>query len=283
MRTTDPLADALDQSSTIADREALTGLSVAELQRTVSTLRRTTSSLIGVLAIGAGGVMLLSWGALPALTAPAAWWVGPLVLVLGAMAGILTLAIPGALATRAALAGRTRAFWWASSVLTWGLRFGFLATIAALVDRQWMIVALSTLGLVMAERLSVSENERLLLTALAAEAGDRRVPTSANIARLVRYRQALGITGPGSVSGLSGVTLNAASVGYAVSGLGLGIIAATVPALGVVAVVTASAIEWNEAALLRSGDELRYQRNQRATASLFALLAAIGWAVTATL
>lgn len=282
MRDTDPLEQALDQSSTLADREALTGLSAAELERTVSTLRRTTSTLIGVLGIAAAGALWLSWGGLPTVAEPAVWWWGPLVLIVAALAGVASLAIPGALATQLALAGRTRAFWFVSSVLTWGLRFGFLATIAALVDRQWAIVALATLGLVMAERLSVSVNERLLLTALTTSGG-RRILTSANIAELVRYRRALGITGPASVSGLSGATLNAASVGYAASGLGLGVIAATVPALGVVAVAIASAIEWNELDLLRSGDDSVYVRKQLATASLIALLAALGWAATATL
>lgn len=283
MRDTDPLEQALDQSSTLADREVLTGLSAAELEHTVSTLRRTTSTLIGALGIAAAGALWLSWGGLPTVAEPAAWWWGPLVLIVAALAGVASLAIPGALATQLALAGRTRAFWFVSSVLTWGLRVLFLATIAALVDRQWTIVALATLGLVMAERLSVSVNERLLLTALTTTAGGRRNLTSANIAQLVRYRQALGITGPASVSGLSGATLNAASVGYAVSGLGLGVIAATVPALGVVAVAIASAIEWNEVDLLRSGDDRVYVRKQLATASLIALLAAIGWAATATL
>lgn len=283
MRDTDPLEQALDQCSTLADREALTGLSAAELEHTVSTLRRTTSTLIGALGIAAAGALWLTWGGLQTVAEPAAWWWGPLVLIVAALAGVASLAIPGALATQLALAGRTRAFWFVSSVLTWGLRVLFLAAVAALVDRQWTIVALATLGLVMAERLSVSVNERLLLTALTTTTGGRRNLTSANIAQLVRYRQALGITGAASVSGLSGATLNAASVGYAVSGLGLGVIAATVPVLGVVAVAIASAIEWNEVDLLRSCDDRVYVRKQLATASLIALLAAIGWAATATL
>lgn len=283
MRDTDSLAHELDTCGTLAEREAMTGFSGAELERTVRTLQRTTVTLIGTTGIAAVATLWLTWGGAPTIATARDWWHGPLALIAGALAGVITLALPGALATPLALARRIRQSWLASSVLTWSLRVGFLSIVAALADGEGTIVMLAAFGLVMAERLSVSVNERLLHSALIASPASRWNLSSADIARVVRYRQALGITGSGSVSGLSGTTLNAASVGFAISGLGLGVIAATLPLLGVIAIAIASAIEWNEVDLLRRSDDRVYVRNQVATATLIALVAAIGWAATAPL
>jgi hypothetical protein len=165
----------------------------------------------------------------------------------------------------------------------WNLRVGFLSIDSALADGEETIVMLAAFRPVTAEQLTVSVNEQLLHSALLASHASRRKLSSTDIARVVRYRQALGITGSGSVTGLSGTTLEAASVGFAMSGLGLEVIAATLPLLGVIAIAIASAIEWNEVDLLRRSDDRVYVRNQVATASLIALLAAIGWAATAPL
>ncbi|MGY6499125.1 MAG: hypothetical protein ACXIUP_12960 [Microcella sp.] len=280
MTEPDPLEAALANADTIPERERLTGLSAAGLADTVRALKRTTVTLVGSLMIAAGGLLWLSWGATPSIAAAQKWWVGPVALVIAVLAGGATAALTGALATPLALAGRRRGFWFATSVLAWGLRFGFLALVARLAEGAWVIVLLAALGLVMTDRLGVYVNERILLSALTTPSASRWEISAATLAGLVRYRQGLGSTGDSSSSGLEGSALNAASVGFAVSGVGLGVIAATVPLLGWLAVAVASAVERDEVELLSRGDDEVYVRKQVATASVITVLAAVGWATT---
>ena len=268
----DDLAAAIRASTGVGEREAITGLSAANVRVTVRALRAVNI----LLALGSAALIIaIVFGWVPLLGVPEAPPdIGAVLAVTAAAAlvgGLWTVA-------GAALAGiRTRdriahvVFFAGAAVVPWVARLAFFVVLAQVLDLPEALVILAAAVLVTADRLLVQLNEATLVRVLESDAD----AAHAVLADIAAYRRRLGITGDSSSSGIDTVRLVWCILWWAVSAFGLALLALYAPLLGAGVVLLALALEWPDHH--RPNDHRTIVRNQAlvALASVISILVAL--------
>jgi len=263
---------AIRAASSVAEREAATGLSAANLRVTVRALRAVNT----LLALGSGAVLVaIAFGWVPLLGAPEAPpGLGQVLLVAGAAALVGALAtVAGATVAGRAAPGRFAhfSFFAGAAVVPWVARFAFFWVLAQVLELPESLILVAAALLVTAERLLVQLNEAVLVRILESDDEAAQVM----LAEVAAYRRRLGITGDASSSGIDTVRLVWCVLWWVVSGFGLALLAVYGPLLGVGVVIIALVLEWPD--FRRPNDHRVIVRNVAivALASVLAVVAAL--------